>query len=365
MKISKPFTLCLGAAGFCAALLAGCMTDDKDTFTGSAPDSSWTGASIDSIQYASQILLYNGQLIVGNRSAAKPGTAVIDTATGKISAYYDEALAPSAMAITSDNNIVITEASIDYSQGAVSVLDPSAKLLQKSAISFGSDNFADTAGGRTYLFDRTTGAVTGFTGHEPNQNIAFNVQVGSNLYDIAVSGGRAFVSRYNSKSLLVLDATKSDGGVRDSIDLSAYVSHHPIDTIASVPRMAWVTAYNGYVFVALERLNYNYLDLDTSLVVVINASTKQVVSTIPLLYKNPISAHAVGTTWYITGVAGYDQSGGVEKIDLANRVNAGSVVSAQSLSADIFDFAAAGAHSGYVAYSTDYGVTTKVKKISY
>ena len=69
--------------------------------------------------------------------------------------------------------------------------------------------------------------------------------------------------------------------------------------------------------------------------------------------------------WYLTGIANYDQTGGVEKIDLVQRFNAGSLVTAQSLSADIFDFAPTGDHAGYVAYSSDYGYTTRVKKVSY
>jgi hypothetical protein len=366
MKILKAFTQAFAAAMICAALFSGCMTGNTaEDATGSPPDSSWNGKTIDSLQYASGLLFYNKRLIVANRSATNPGVAVIDTGTGEITAYYPEQLPPMNMALTRDNHLIITET--NFIQGAVSVVDLPAKSIRKNAVSSGSDNFADTAGGKVFLFDRTTGVVTGFTGHAPGQNVVFDVQTGTsgNPYDIAISDNRAFVTRYNSNSLLVLDATRLDGGLRDSIDLSSYVSHHPADTAAPAPRMTWVTACNGYVFVALQRLNYQYSALDTSLVAVINASTKQVVSAIPLHFKNPVSAHAVDGIWYLTGIANYDQTGGVEKIDLVRRINAGNIVSAQSLSADIFDFAPTGDHSGYVAHSSDYGYTTRVKKVSY
>ena len=328
--------------------------------------SHWIGLPKDSLQDAVSLLNHAGDIYVANRSSTSPGTIVLDSITGKITAYYAEQLPPLSMAVTKDNYLVITET--NFTQGAVSVVDLSTKTIQKSVISFGSDNFVDTAGGATYLFDHTTGVITGFTGHAPNTNITLNAQTGvsSNPYGIAIASGKAFIPRYNSKFLLILDPTQVGGGTRDSIDLSTYVSRHPVDTAASAPRMAAVTAYNGYIFVTLQRLNYKYSALDTSLVVVINASTKAVVSTIPLHFRNPVAAHAVGSTWFITSIAGYgDQAGGVEKIDLSSRTHGGNVITETALAADAFDFVPAGSSSGYVSYSTDFGFTTHVKKVSY
>ena len=361
MKNSTSSTLRLGAAGLCLALFGGCILDGTTSKSGGK---NWVGLPQDSIRSAGTLMMFGGNLFVANRDSASPGVAVIDTATGKISAYYSEQLPPMNMVLTQDSNLIIMET--NYRQGAVSVLNLSTKSFQKSLASFGSDNFADTADGKVFLFDHATGVVTGFTGHVPNQNVTFNVQAGSNPYDIAISNNRAFIPRYNSKSLLVLDATQLGGGIRDSIDLSAYVSHVPSDTAASTPNMAWVTAYNGYVFVALQRLDYTgYQARDTSLIVVINASTRQVTSTIPLHFKNPIAAHVVNGMWYVAGISNYDQSGGVEKIDLSGKSNLGSIVTAQNLNGDVFDFVSTGAHSGYAAYSTDYGHTTRLKKVSY
>ncbi len=115
----------------------------------------------------------------------------------------------------------------------------------------------------------------------------------------------------------------------------------------------------------LQRLTASYSANDTSLVIVINASTKAV-TTIPLHFKNPISAHVVGNIWYISCLAGYgDQLGGVEKIDLSARTNAGVVVTEATLGADVFDFVPTNDHAGYAAVSTDFGSTTRLKKVSY
>ncbi len=321
----------------------------------------WYGYALDTIQGAGSLLFHEGRLWIGNRTAGKLGIAEIDTATGTIHNFYRETLAPSSLAAATDGRIIITET--NYVEGAISVLDPFTKTLQKSVISFGSDNGVIFDGGRVYLFDRTTGVVTGFTGSVPGQNVVFNVQTGANAnpYGIAVLNGKAYIPRYNSKSLLILDATLLGGGIRDSIDLSAYSK----DTATFAPRMSSVTVSGGYVFVTLQRLTASYSANDTSLVVVINASTKAIEKTIPLKFRNPVSTSVQGDFLYVAGIAGYgDQLGGVEKINLTTRLHAGTVLTETTLGADVFDFVPAGNGTGYVSYSTDYGTHTKVKKIS-
>jgi len=362
MKTSTLSILRLSASGLCLVLFAGCMTSTKDDSMGALPTVSWDGKTMDSLKYVSALSFTNGQLIVANQSPTDPGVAVIDTSTGMISEYYSEVLPPSSLALTTDNRVIITET--DYTQGAVSILHLGAKLIEKTFMSFGSDNTSAAADGKVFLFNRTTGVITGFTGHKPNADITLNAQTGagSNPYGIAVSNGKAFVPRYNSKYLLILDATKLDGGVRDSIDLSTYSK----DTALHVPRMAAVTANNGFIFVTLQRLKASYAAQDTSLVVVINSSTKAIVSTIPLHFKDPIAAHVLGNYWYISSIAGYgDLLGGVEKIDLAAKTNAGVVVTETNLASDVSDFIPTGDHTGYAAVYNSVNYTTRVKKVSY
>lgn len=332
----------------------------------SASEAGWAGKPLDSLKQVGPVLFLNGKLLVGNGHATKPGLAVVDPATGLLTGYFAETIAPASLAATVDGRVVITET--DYVQGAVSVFNPYGPVMRKSVIAFGSDNAAVSEGGRVYLFDRTTGAVTGFTGRVPGQNVVLDVQAGANTnpYDIAVAGGKAYITRYNSKSLLILgNADAIGGGARDSIDLSAYVSKTPLDTPATAPRMASVVAHGGYVFVTLQRLNYKYSALDTSLVVVINAATKAVEKTIPLRFRNPVSAQVLDGQLYVAGIAGYgDRLGGVEKIDLTTRAHAGTVLTELTLGADVFGFVPAPNNTGYVSYSTDFGFNTQVKKVA-
>jgi|GEM_PF-3283638 len=369
MKSRHAFTFATRALLLASALFLGACnlfdsTEVETTAGESGLTSPWVGKPIDSLTNAAALEFRAGVLYVANAHATSPGVAAVDTATGLITAYYPEIVAPSSMAFTADGDLVVTET--DYTQGSVSVIDLSTKRIRKSVIAFGSDPGIQSVDGKVYLFDHYTGSVTGFTGNTPGQKVTLDVQAGagSNPYAIAVSGNKAYITRYNSSSLLVLnDAGAVGGGTRDSIDLSAYASRHPADSAASGPRMAAITAQDGYLFVTLQRLNYNYKALDTSLVVVINASTKAIVKTIPLAFRNPVSATVRDGVWYISGVQNYyDLLGGVEKINLSTREYAGVAVTEATLGSDVSTFVSTRSTGGYAIVAGAWPVY-KVKKI--
>jgi DNA-binding beta-propeller fold protein YncE len=348
-----------------ALILAGCNLFDED---GLSTTPTIVGSPLDSLRLhgVSALEIRDGKLYVANGITGNSGIEVFDAATGDTIAYHAGlTLPPKAMARTADGHLIIAGVAGDYTSGALSVLNLAGDTLQNAILSFGTDATVIAADGKVFMINRTTGAVTGFTGNTPGQNVVFDVQAGagSNPYGIAISGGKAYIPRYNKTSLLILnDASALGGGTRDSIDLSVYAK----DTASGAPRMALITAHGGYIFVALQRLNHEYAALDTSLVVVINASTKAIEKVIPLTFKNPIAASVRDGVWYLSGIASYgDKAGGVEKINLVTRAHAGTVVTEETLGADVFDFVSAGAGLGYAAYSVDYGVHTYVTKVSY
>jgi hypothetical protein len=364
-SIRRPVIALLAALAF-----AGCNvleTDDgvvaqyDDTTGISGLTSSWIGTHRDSLKIVEALAYRDGRLYATHRHATAPGTAVIDTATGTIVEYYPHLLKPSGMAFTESGYLVVGEGS--YGQpGGISVINTAAKKIRQGVINFDQDNAVRSVDGRIYLIDRTAGVVTGFTGHTPGVNVTLDVQTGasSNPYGIAVSGGKAFIPRYNLSSLLILnDVNSIGGGTRDSIDLSVYAH----DSGAGIPRMAGVVAHGDYVFVTLERYNSRYTQQDSGLVVVINATTKVIEKTITLNFKNPGGGVVKDGVWYIAGLGNYlVNDGGIEKIDLATRTHAGTVVTEATLGGDVRSFAITGANSGYATYSTDFFVTAKIKK---
>lgn len=358
--------------GVCLLALTFTACDLFDTDRGGASSdpegvsgltSSWIGRTVDSLTFAQSLGLHEGRLYVTHRHATEPGTAVVDTATGTIIAYYPHRLQPAGIAFTAGGKAVVGEGTWNQ-PGGISVIDPATQRIRQTVINFDQDNSVTSVDGRTYLFDRTLGTVTGFTGDDPGRNVTLNVQTGanSNPYGIAVSGGKAYIPRYNQPTLLILgDVNALDGGARDSIDLSAYAHAGA----AGVPFMALATAHDGYVFVALQRYKADYSEQDSGLVVVIHAATGAVEKTIGLNFKNPGSAFVQDGIWYIAGLGDYmAQDGGVEAIDLAARLHAGTVVTEASLGGDVGDVVITGAAAGYATVSSDFFVTTRVKKFS-
>lgn len=374
MKLRFHLSAFKAALAFAVVALTGCDLFDStdgvkkpnpgdDTAGVSGLTSSWIGRHRDSLTLAQSIAFRDGRLYVTHRHATEPGTAVIDTATGNIVEYYPHLLKPSGMAFTEDGHLVVGEGSWGQ-PGGISVINTTSKHIRQSVIAFDQDNAVKAEGGRVYLFDRTAGVVTGFTGNTPGENITLDVQTGanSNPYGIAVSGGKGYVPRYNKSSLLILgDVNALGGGVLDSIDLSAYAH----DSAAGVPCMASVTAHGGYVFVTLQRYNARYTEQDSGLVVVINAATKAIDKTITLPFKNPTSAVVKDGAWYVVAMGDYGaQDGGVVKIDLATRAFAGIALTEATLGGDMGGIAITGANAGYATYSTDFFVTTRVKKFA-
>ena len=351
-----------------ALLLAGCNLFEsggkKSSPEGvSGLTSSWIGQPLDSIADAHALAFREGRLYVTNRNALQPGTAVVDAATGLVVEYYPHLLQPASLAFTASGKLIVTEGSFG-AEGAVSVVDPSTRRIVQSVIAFDQDNKAVSADGVTYLFDRTQGVITGFTGDMPGENVVLDVQTGanSNPYGIAFAGGKAFVPRYNQSSLLILGSPGTlNGGARDSIDLSAYAH----DSANGVPRMSLVATHGNHVFVAMQRLNHQWVANDTALVIVFDATTKAVVDTIPLTFRNPVSGAVLDGVWYLGGVAGYgDLLGGVEKINLATRTHGGTVVTEETLGGDLSTFTPAGT-GGYAIISVGAWPNTKnlVKKV--
>lgn len=351
--------------------LTGCDLFDSSQDGKSSPadgvsglTSSWIGTHRDSLTFAQSLGHHDGRLYVTHRHEDEPGTAVVDTATGNIVAYYPHLLQPAGITFTSSGKAVVGEGTWGQ-PGGISVIDPGSGRIRQTVINFDQDNKVTTVDGRVYLFDRTLGTVTGFTGDVPGENVTLDVQTGagSNPYGIAVVDGQAYIPRYNLSSLLILgDVDALDGGERDSVDLSPYAHAEGGD----IPFMSLVTAHDGYVFVALQRYKADYSEQDSGLVVVIDAATNTVAKTIGLNFKNPSSGFVKEGVWYIAGLGEYMAlDGGVEKIDLAAREHAGTVVTEETLGGDVGDVVITGAGAGYVTTSSDFFVTTRVRKISF
>ena len=172
----------------------------------------------------------------------------------------------------------------------------------------------------------------------------FSVGNGTNPQDIVfVSPAKAYVSRYGSASLLVVNPSDANGLPQTPISLAGFADSD------GLPEMARMIKVGRYVFVACQRLT-NFAATNPSMVVVIDSQTDQVVDVDPnaagvqaitLTLRNPVTTfdydRVNGRLWI--GCAGDFGvlDGGVEVINPYTFSDEGVRVTEATLGGDIND----------------------------
>lgn len=221
-----------------------------------------------------------------------------------------------------------------------------------------SDVILAAEGDSLYVLNRKLGTVTGFTHGDLSRNF-LDVRLtaatddptsGANPYAVAKVGGRLWVACYGSAFLKAVDL--SNQKLVDSIDLSGFA--HPGTTN---PNQIDVHVWNGKLVVTLGRLD-GWKPGDSSLVVVLDPTTKGVAKRIALPWKNPYSVSWKGDTllvacvgkWTTDDYSGLELDGGLALVDLASGI-AKPVVSELAAGENITIVKAVGGGRAYVAFS--------------
>lgn len=168
-------------------------------------------------------------------------------------------------------------------------------------------------GGIVFFLDKTLGVVTGFANGDPS-NVVLDLNVGasSNPYDVAVLSGKAWIARYESASLLAVDL--ATGKASDSIDLSSYGNGK-----APVPNMMAVVRWNSKLVVPVQRQDADFIAADTSLVLIIDPTTRKVEQRIALPFGNVYDVDLRGDFLALGCIGGWDSNtnGGLAIVNLA------------------------------------------------
>ena len=168
-------------------------------------------------------------------------------------------------------------------------------------------------GGIVFFLDKTLGVVTGFAGGDPS-NVVLDVNVGatSNPYDVAVLSGKAWIARYGSSSLLAVDL--ATGKASDSIDLSSYGNG-----TAPVPNMMAVVRWNSKLVVPVQRQDADFNAAESSLVLVVDPTTRKVERRIALPFGNVYDVDLRGDRLALGCVGGWSSNtdGGLAIVDLS------------------------------------------------
>lgn len=235
----------------------------------------------------------------------------------------------------------------DFSAGELSAVTLSNRAVAAGVSSVHTDAAVRWYGGKVYVVNRAGQDNIQILDPALNYAVVGNHSTGngSNPYDIAfVSPTKAYVTRYNGTSVLIMNPT--NGATLGVIDLSGFADAD------GIPEMARAIRVGRYLFVAVQRLDRNnfYAPTDSSAVVVVDTQTDQVVDVdavnpgvqgILLAAQNPVTDFAFdrATTRLLIGCAGFygATDGGIAAVDPVFFQSLGLAISEAALGGDVGD----------------------------
>ena len=260
--------------------------------------------------------------------------------------------------------IVITTS--DYETGNTAVYDTvSGTFLPNAMGQADQDVVVVSDGTHAYFIERSYGSLAKYEPTALNtSSLIYHYSVGanSNPYDAVFLDEKAYVIRYMSDTILIIDPDTGDPGSfeRGTIDISAFDDY-------GTPEAARGFYSNGMVYVVLQRLN-NWKAEIPGLLLKIDPETDSVVDINPdmdgvqgceLLVKNAQYFSLVDDRLYICGHVWGEQTQGIQTVDLSDpALPQAMVVSESDIGIDItrmevFDNAYAILHSA--AWKQDEG----------
>jgi len=247
--------------------------------------------------------------------------------------------------------IVVTT---DFSTGRLSVIDVATRQVAINVAPIHSDAALRVYGGLVYVVNRfgqdNIQIIDPAAGYVTRRQ--FSTGNGSNPQDIVVvSSTKAYVSRYGSDELLIVNPL--NGLERGTISLAGFADSD------GLPEMARMEIVGPYLFVACQRLT-NFAAVNPSIVAVIDTRTDKLVDREPIVPgiqgitltgRDPITAFAydpVAHELLIGCVGDFGVAdGGIERIDALNPQSLGYAITEAAIGGDVVDIAWNGATHSY------------------
>jgi len=261
---------------------------------------------------------------------------------------------------TSKSIVAVTISQL-YTEGNVGLYSIPDTTAYKNLLSIFKDNDVRTYDGSTYILERYgKDNIIKIVGSAiADSSVAYDKNIGAsvNIQDIAfISPTKAYVTQYQNSQIVIFDPSTGSRSTK-SIDCSKYVAYYNTDSAAPSPYASRALYYSGNVYVACQRLYApagGFINAaDTSLVLVINATSDSVEAAIRLAYKNPQEMSICNGKLYVASVGEYGSNdGGIEAIDLSTDVNTGTVVDETALHGDVLTIIVVSDTKGYAVIST-------------
>jgi hypothetical protein len=268
-------------------------------------------------------------------------------------------------ATSGDTYVLVSTVSADYSSGDLACIDMTDTSVVKNMFAgqVSTDNSVVAALSSAFVLERSAKDNIMRIDHPVGaDNVAYQqtLPTGANIHDLAVlNDDKAYAALYGKSCVGVIDP--ADGSLIDSIDMSAYTYD---SAGVDVPYIEGVEIHNGICYVLLARLSVSQGEWGVTptpgslpgLVVAVSTSSHEITDTMSLLYKNPQDMRLHASCLYIACTGHYGvMDGGVEKIDLNDHTQSGSIISESDLGGDVSFVEPV---SSAVAYADAYDMST-------
>ena len=280
------------------------------------------------------------------------------------------ALAITALPVRSADRVLVV--TTDWFTGSISTLPTSPPWSGENDLTpIHSDAVARVHNGLIYVVNRY--GADNIQVIDPDSDFQiireFSVGSGTNPHDIAlVSSSRAFVSRYETNDLLMVNP--QTGEVLDTISLAEFADE---DELCEMHRLH---IDDGFLYVQIQRLDRDlalWPPVPPSYLAVVDLATNELVDVDPLspgmqgielTGLNPIAPMQIdwNTGDLLVPEAGqYAEidDGGIERVDLEQWVSNGMMITETELGGDLVDFALWSADKAYAVVS-DAAYNTKL-----
>lgn len=261
-----------------------------------------------------------------------------------------------ASSVLANDAVIVTS---DFSTGSFSSLDLSTHVASNDLLTIHSDAVVRTYQDKVYIINRLgqDNVIVLDKNDLSTPLIQFSTSNGTNPHDIAfVSENKAYISRYNSQRLLIVNPATGDS--LGSVSLAAFTDSD------GIPEMSQMTIYGTHLFVVCQRLDQDngFVPNDFSLIAVVDVTTDTVVDMDPnspalqgivMASTNTASAARWGNKWVLSNVKTFGDltDGGIEVIDLATMKSDGVVIGEDVLGGNVNALSMVFNGKGYVVVS--------------
>ena len=248
----------------------------------------------------------------------------------------------------------------DFSTGSAAFLAAGAAEAEVNLLGLHSDAVAHYHDGRVYVVNRL-GQDNILVLDETDLRTPltqFSVGNGTNPHDIEiVAPDRAYVTRYDAASLLIVDPR--DGTQLGEIDLGAFADGDGLPEVSGIVRVG------DRLYLSCQRLDRDggWGPVDVSYLIVVDLATDTVVDVDPetegvqgiaLSAANPNSLAVFGERIAVGVVVNFgDRAGGVEIVDTAANRSLGLAVSEEDLGGDITSMVLVDGSRGYAVVADE------------